>query len=86
MHHSDLGLSLLCLSLNHKSKATSPFWPRDKTPCCDSQSKNWGEKQKAGRDRLEISIHLREEGCVQVQGPNCLRVDQFMEMLLKRKR
>lgn len=25
---------------------------------------NGGGKQKAGRDRVEISIHLREEGCV----------------------
>lgn len=63
MHRSDLRLSLLP-SLNHKSEATSPFWPRDKTPRCDSQSKWGGKKRKAGRDRVEISIHLWEEGCV----------------------
>lgn len=64
MDCSDLRLSLPFPSLNHKSEATFPFWPRDKTPRCDSQSKWGGKKQKAGRDRVEISIHLKEEGCV----------------------
>jgi len=32
-------------SLNHKSEATSPFWPHDKTPRCDSQS-TWGKESK----------------------------------------
>lgn len=49
MHRSDLLLSLLSLSfpsLNHKSEGTSPFWPRDKTPCCDSQSKWWEKSER----------------------------------------
>lgn len=60
MHRSDLRLLSLLPFLNHKSEATSPFWPRDKTPRCDSR----GGEQKAGRDMVEVSIHLREEGSV----------------------
>lgn len=63
MHRSDLCLSLSCLPLIINLRQVLPFGLVIR-PHAVTAKANGGEKQKAGRDRVEVSIHLREEGCV----------------------
>lgn len=63
MHRSDLSVSLSCLPLIINPRQLLPFGLAIR-PHAVTAKANGGKKQKAGRDRVEISIHLREAGCV----------------------
>lgn len=62
MHRSDLRLSLSCLPLIINPRQLLPFGLAIR-PHAVTAKANGGER-KAGRDRVEVSIHLREEGCI----------------------
>lgn len=70
MHCSDLCLSLSCPLLIINPSQLLPFGPAIRPHAVTAKAKGgwgrvgWGGVQKAGRDRVEVSIHLRGKGLV----------------------
>lgn len=62
MHRSDLRLSLRCLPLIMNLRELLPFGLTIRPHAVTAKANGGERKRTAGRDRVEVSIHLREEG------------------------